>query len=934
MATYIQGITDYIPQVQPFKPDLNFYATALQTKEAQYKEGYDKISNLYGTLLNSELSRADNTARRDQFFNKLQTDIQKISGLDLSKSENVNAANKIFQPIIDDKYILKDMSFTKAYNNEQWKANYFMNCTDEKKCGGKYWEGGVRALDYQRADFVKAGIEESMGYQNPTYTPYTNVYKKAMEFAKEMGFDTKTISWSPDGRFIMTTKNGPSMVAGLTDSFMSAFASDDTVRGMYKTQAYLDRKDYVQMNAAKFNNDETAAEKEYLVTEAQRINETMRMIAAQAGKDKETLKTIKAAGEESVKKTPINEDLDQAFVDMLNGIDPQEAAVQTVENIANESLDSTNGIDYNKMSLEALRYRIDTAKSNDLFYADMSNAANDYAMNTMEQSIEADPYAKAQFESNLRKSELNYKAQLDAAAKAKEKADEKAEEEALANEFQFDENGIPVEGGKGQVATEIDMQKRVDDSNAEAESKVLNLISQKAIYTAEKLNNIITGSGYTAAEKAAAKNSLQQIFGAGATMDKIRTTYSSTDSNALRTATNGLDAKLNGFSSTGGNGLFRNDSNFTTEMQAMNTQLDMAQQMKNAMTSSYIDNNIAVRNRMIAEGVEDVDLFIDEKGNRKSFEDFSKEWQKRNYIEAKFDDGDDEYQDMLEDFKKYYNSGKVPIKSQYGKLDEEVNANAAQNRVYVMDPSNLKSKVRSNVKDLYQYDIATALRDPAFGNAKFIKGNLNDVTMDDLEDLEEEDAALTKKMLNDIMRTAFTTNWKDAKANRPMMDVTKYGVVAGDPDKVGVTFDISQDYLDQFKGTAKEKGLLASMFGEGGNSQISMVIDRSAVKSNFFKDFDPTPVEYVFNNTGSVAINGFESTAGTAVISKTGSGYYAVNGTIKSFDENTGRLVEQPGGWNAVIPDDGDINHVYATAMEVLKDQAQENISRSRGLIK
>ena len=95
MATYIQGVTDYIPQIQPFKPDLNFYQGVLETKQAQYQAGYDKISNMYGTLLNSELSRGDNIERRDEFFNKIQSNIQKISSLDLSRSENVNAASNI-----------------------------------------------------------------------------------------------------------------------------------------------------------------------------------------------------------------------------------------------------------------------------------------------------------------------------------------------------------------------------------------------------------------------------------------------------------------------------------------------------------------------------------------------------------------------------------------------------------------------------------------------------------------------------------------------------------------------------------------------------------------------------------------------------------------------------------------------------------------------
>jgi len=119
MATYLQGVTDYIPQIQPFKPDLNFYQGVLETKQAQYKAGYDKLSSLYGTLLNSELTRSDNTERRDKFFTQIQTDIQKVSSMDLSRSENVDAARKVFQPLVDDKFILKGLSLTKPYRNEQ-----------------------------------------------------------------------------------------------------------------------------------------------------------------------------------------------------------------------------------------------------------------------------------------------------------------------------------------------------------------------------------------------------------------------------------------------------------------------------------------------------------------------------------------------------------------------------------------------------------------------------------------------------------------------------------------------------------------------------------------------------------------------------------------------------------------------------------------------
>lgn len=115
MATYLQGVTDYIPDIQPFQPDYNILAQALQTKEAQYQQGYDQISNIYGTLLNSNMTHEENIERRDRYFTQIQNEIQKIAGLDLSKQDNVTAATQVFKPLIEDKYIHKDMAFTRSF---------------------------------------------------------------------------------------------------------------------------------------------------------------------------------------------------------------------------------------------------------------------------------------------------------------------------------------------------------------------------------------------------------------------------------------------------------------------------------------------------------------------------------------------------------------------------------------------------------------------------------------------------------------------------------------------------------------------------------------------------------------------------------------------------------------------------------------------------
>ena len=51
MATYLPGVTDYIPQVQPWSPDFNFYQNVLERKQQQYDTGWEKVNNIYSSIL-------------------------------------------------------------------------------------------------------------------------------------------------------------------------------------------------------------------------------------------------------------------------------------------------------------------------------------------------------------------------------------------------------------------------------------------------------------------------------------------------------------------------------------------------------------------------------------------------------------------------------------------------------------------------------------------------------------------------------------------------------------------------------------------------------------------------------------------------------------------------------------------------------------------
>ena len=407
MSQYIQGIVDYIPQIQPFKPNLNFFQQVLETKEAQYKAGYDRLSSLYGNLLQSPMLRTENIELRNKFFNDISAEISKISSMDLSLNQNVDAASKIFQPLIDNDYIMKDMAYTKQAYSELQKAESFRNCTDEKKCGGKYWEGGVRAVQYQMADFAKSGADESLRFTSPRFTPYVNIPKKAMEFAKEMGFNMQTVTFSPDGRYRIKTKNGEQMIPSLTDAFAASFGNDQSARDYYSTSAYLSRKDFITGNADKYGSED-AAEAYYLnqmsndllgksIQETSRIDNDLKNAK---NREEVSNQIIQSAGVNPAdsKDQKLISSRNQAIVDQLISNAAKDQQTQTQEVLEPET--------FQIVDIDSQRSRIDSAVANALFSNDLTRTAQDYAMLTVEQDIEEDRYALASFDHSLAMSRM------------------------------------------------------------------------------------------------------------------------------------------------------------------------------------------------------------------------------------------------------------------------------------------------------------------------------------------------------------------------------------------------------------------------------------------------------------------------------------------------------------------------------------------------
>lgn len=434
MATYIPGTTDYVSQFQPFTPDYNFLGNILQQRQSTYDSNYNALNQKYGTLLNSDLLREDSLVKRDQFFKMIDQDIKKMSGLDLSLQQNVDASHKVFDSFYQNKDIFKDMVYTKEYKRQLQIADSYKNCIDQEKCGGKYWDVGVNYLNYKADEFKKASKEQMMSMSPGEYIPQINIQEKAMKLAKDYGFFSDKggpgkIMWSQDGKYTYIQKGGAVLQTPFHEVLRNMLGKDQAVIDMYKAQAYVNRKDYILSNKDRFGGDENLAEDDYFRSldqyaadlQKKQQEDLDKLIGAEA--KKEVLKkTIEKEG------TTGDDDLGIDFA--AAGLD-FDFATKSYE-ITEEQTKVAKSIYDKGLDRNLRRARYDSMFANDLLNREMFGAATGVAaLTNSQESLQADPYAKSLFDFSLEVKKMQIKADLDDRNEQRKSMYEMSKEQAL-----------------------------------------------------------------------------------------------------------------------------------------------------------------------------------------------------------------------------------------------------------------------------------------------------------------------------------------------------------------------------------------------------------------------------------------------------------------------------------------------------------------------
>lgn len=393
MATFLPNVTDVFAGSSPYTPDFNRIERMLKLRQSMYDQGARQVKSLYDSIFNSALMRDGNIQRRDSYLKAISESMNRLTATDLSLPQNVNTATELFTPLTTDPDLIKDISFTKNYQLETQKAEALRNSKDPETYK-RYWTTGIKAMQYQAEEFRNASNEEARNMSNIKYVPQIDMRSIAEKAFKESGISVKEDKIG--GGYIWTKKNGDA-VFPITQSYVNTlFSNDPAVTDMLRTQAYVERKDFIKQNATKFGGEEKA-EAFYIKSI---LDAAGKSATKQIQQDDLHLKEMRARQEAWNKKItkdgiiPGSDEHKQYLAD-LEELQMAEGTVANNNNI----VDITPAIDDN--NINELRQKADALVTYGNYTMMTNNLARLLAFRDAELTVKADPISLAELRADL-----------------------------------------------------------------------------------------------------------------------------------------------------------------------------------------------------------------------------------------------------------------------------------------------------------------------------------------------------------------------------------------------------------------------------------------------------------------------------------------------------------------------------------------------------
>ena len=926
MATYIQGIQQYIPQFQPYQPDYNFLSNILQTKQSQYDQNYKELSRTYGTLLNSPMMREDNIMKRNEFFKMVDNDIKRISGMDLSLQQNTDAANKVFDSFLQNKDLVHDMTYTKEYQRQLQIADNYKNCTD-KTCDGKYWDVGVNALHYKADEFKKADKATSMMMSAGKYVPQINIQEKTTDYLKSLlgkggegGFGVENVTWSKDGRYMITTKNGAALSTPFQQLIQAQYSKDQRVIDMYNTQAYVNRKGFIQQNAERFGSED-AAEDEYFRTLDVHY-QTAQQQYEEAQAEQNMNRNRKNVLEENIKKygssgrDGLAKDYYGANVDAVVSKDVVDSHAQTVD-VAKSVFEASE-------DRNTRRQRADSLYGRSLMNKELNESAVRAVAMTGSVQVKEDPYAMKHYEFSLEMSKLQKQYDLMDRNNKNSAIYDLNKQKAL---MEYKTRGSAV--GPENKGLYLDRYKGTTDPTAINEA-----VEMQEAYNAEKgslegsayaysngygntLQGLATDPKVSAAEKEYAKDSLEKIYNVAkkdANGKYISPGYDRNTSKFIDPYGIAHDTPSEVSSFYNSNSLYntakavaeknKNIKSHHDYITGQGKQYEDAyitrQREFDATTAAWQSNNKNLRNwgntKLSSSEVADWNALFTSDNRLKTPEEYKADYLRRNQG-ADEDDANDAFDEMTEKYNKFYNQGNTSGKDVDGNPVPLVVSTAGSSSFNMLGGGRSAGGAvmydfnSSNVASLGNRGLNTIYDDALKPGGLITMGNHE--TRKDAEGQSEQDMSDAK-----VAMTQLILDYRAGKLTRTENDFVK-GQIAymdlalSDRNTVGAHIIPPASWLKNYKGTAENPSWADNdrLLTEG----IGVYADKKTAKNDFTESFKMKPYDKIINHM-DVPVT--DPNGGNFVIHKRdANGNVTVTGDFYGYDgsrDKEGNLLLKP----------------------------------------
>ena len=939
MATYIPGVTDFIAEIQPVKPDFNFFANVMQTRQGRYDTAKKKVSELYGSLLYAPMTGDNNIQRRDEFFKVIDQDIKKISGMDLSLQQNQDAAMNIFNGFYDDKDMVNDMVWTKKLMNSVEEHDNLKACTDPAKCGGvQAWEQGYQALMYKREEFKKATDNERLSFEKPDYTPYYNWQKEAIDKAEKMHYDVAIDDIH--GGYVVRKQNGALVEGGLYGIFKSMYGDDPRVTNMYNTQAYVERKNAIKQLATTYGSEEEA-EKVYVQNAINSGLKVLNQNLTVVNEDYRSANDKKSKLEKIDEKGALTEKQKKQYqetIEVLQRLDASKKALESNINNVQNNLDKGN--------IKSLLSRSDLATAALLEDNDMKSLAKTMSLKGLKSEIvRADEYGLESFRAKTRlkadKELADHNALIDV-KKMKFQHDLDMDKEAfkMGTKKGGDIPSVKVKGEEIEGLTYTNVDLKVND-NPQAIFEKERAKQSSSLTAANQMNLNFLFDAFKAAKSEAqpgnyADQYLTKLYGKEYRKKNI------TDAESLKEALSASkNTPLTAFNSTLQD--FSDKTRPTADnawgQDLLHKNADKVYEIKKAgdaamaLIKKNTDNNLKIVSQIKKEVTTSNRIYeyapllltkqnflITDDEAPKSFIEGYRKGQDAKNISSSDLEAKEAYKLLKKAFFTRYNtSPDIQLEQGVGLTGSGV---VGQNALLyrALDPKD-KTGTTQEVIDL----AIKAINQPGIGMIAF----------GDASDISKKDDADARQVMEGLIRDAIEArNAAPGKASddRPIFDVQISPVAGKDLNTSALTFKLSPEYINKFVGSKDKKGPLYGMQDEIAEG-LTVFFPKSAVDSPITSSLKISNLQTVLMVNGKETLDTYEDTAGTVDFT-----YNKREKTVtrtwvpieRVYDEKTKDVVPRAGEPLVRTVPINQVDDLEASTIESLKKLQADNIKKEQ----